>query len=49
VGTFPTKLHFFALYQEITDSQEGFRVFFNEIKGLEQGLQEKLAEKILEN
>ena len=48
-GIFPTKLHFFALYQEITDSQEGFRVFFNEIKGLEQGLQEKLTEKILEN
>jgi len=46
---FPTKLHFFALYQENTRYQGGFRVFFNEINGLEHCLHEKLREKILEN
>jgi len=42
-------LHFFALYQEFTPSQEGFQVFFNEIKGLEQTSNDILPEKIVEN
>jgi len=42
-------LHFFALYQEFITSQEGFRVFFNEIKGLERSLHQNLAEKTVEN
>jgi hypothetical protein len=42
-------LHFFALYQEFTPSQEGFQGFFNEIKGLERTLHHILPEKNVEN
>jgi hypothetical protein len=43
---FPTKLHFFALYQEIQPLQGVNRFFFNEIKGLEQVLRQGSGQNI---
>ena len=49
LGISPTKLHFFALYQDFRSSQGVFQLFFNEIKGLDGFLHSKLTEKIVEN